>query len=358
MANNTGGNVFVDTDEDNSMENGADGMAQTVHGSVFWPSEVTLPGSISEVYPKTLPPMRSGRDSVVVGTLGNRNEMEINVTGILNGEAKKMSWTLTPEPTHIDFAFLPKLLRIARRDGGQTLPTVGSEGLRHIASTIDASADQLVKLGKQALATGNVDRARQLAAAALANNPNSPEAIALSANYPIQDDDPFGGGDAPMEDAPGDAPQEDDPFDKKPVEKDPFGELKPAEEAPPAGAIVPPAAEVVETKQAGQDDQEVVESTDESLRMIDPVELPQDEVQRMLDQNRGETNGLLQRENDLIIVRTERLTRQIEFELGQAQKELSSAPGQAIERMKAMIDVLDQTVDVLPERRPGFACAT
>ncbi len=290
--------------------------------------------------------MRSGRDTVVVGTVANRDELEVVVSGLLNGESKQMTWTLTPEASNIDFSFLPKMLRIARRDDGMTLPTVGSAGLRQMAKMIDADSDELVKLGSQALATGNVIRAKQLVSAALASNPQNELAERLSARvgYSIQDDDPFGGGagDAPKKDQPADAPQDEAKrSDQKPVE-----ELKEEPAKPADAAAVPPPAET-----AAPQDEQIVESTDDSLRMINPVELPQDEVERMLMQGKAETNQALGHERDLIKVRTERLTRQIEYELSQAQKELATGPGKAIERMKAMIDVLDQTMDVLPERR-------
>ena len=339
LANNTGGNFFVDTDDDSSVENGAQQLSQTVHASVFWPTQVNVP--LKEFYPQQLPPMRADRDTVLVGTLENRSSVKVNVSGTVNGVEKKLEWEITPEVSNVDFAFLPKLLRIARRDGGMTLPTVGSAGLREIASTIDADSEQLVTLAVQAEATGNSIRARQLAEAALTTNPNNERAALLSAKYKVQEDDPFGNGDAPK--------QEDDPFGGAPPQQEQKADAPKELEAPAEAKddVAVPAQPAVQNQQQ----EEIVEATDDSLRMIAPQEVPQDEVDRLLQQNRGESNEALNQELDFIRVRTERLTRQIEYELSQAQRELAVAPDNGIERLKAMIDILDQSTDIDPSRR-------
>src|SRR4029078_12476526 len=59
------------------------------------------------------------------------------------------------------------------------LPTVGSVGLREAAIVTMQSAEQLAKLGQEALASGNTTGALHVAHAACALDPQNPGAIAL-----------------------------------------------------------------------------------------------------------------------------------------------------------------------------------
>ena len=72
------------------------GLARAVHGSVLWPKAA---GSVKwpegmDVYPKTLPPLRSDRDTVVVGTMKSTaaKQVEIDVDGPAGAE--KLAWDI------------------------------------------------------------------------------------------------------------------------------------------------------------------------------------------------------------------------------------------------------------------------
>ena len=54
IANQTGGNIFIDTDDERSVSNGAKGLASTIHSAVFWPTRFELPENVTEVYPATI----------------------------------------------------------------------------------------------------------------------------------------------------------------------------------------------------------------------------------------------------------------------------------------------------------------
>ena len=166
LANYTGGNVVLDSnDPESTMQAGAE-LAATVHGTVFWPTQVKVPVQIDELFPGKVPPLRSDRDTVVIGCLTERGDFEMTITGEVNGSEKTMSWPLSPEDSSDNFAFLPKLVEMARLNSGMTLPTVGSAGLREMARVLSVGSQQLTQMSAQAAVTGNFTAARTLAAEA------------------------------------------------------------------------------------------------------------------------------------------------------------------------------------------------
>ena len=54
-------------------------MVKAVQGTVFWNVNQVLPEAMAEVYPKKLPPLRSDRDSIVVGVLKNREVQDVKI---------------------------------------------------------------------------------------------------------------------------------------------------------------------------------------------------------------------------------------------------------------------------------------
>ena len=97
LASRTGGLVVPEQADVDATSYGA-GLAQAVQGSVLWPTaaaSIKWPEGL-DVYPKTLPPLRSDRDTVVVGTAkaATAGQVEIDV----DGPAGRRSWPLTSPP--------------------------------------------------------------------------------------------------------------------------------------------------------------------------------------------------------------------------------------------------------------------
>jgi uncharacterized membrane protein YgcG len=182
LANQTGGLVrTVSVDATGARLTAADGaaLATAVRSGVIWPQSADLPASMATVYPQQMPPFRTDRDTVLVGKLADREAGVIKVAGEYNGRPVELTWNVSPEKSSEDFAFLPRLIEVARQDRGLSLPTVGTAGLREAALTTLRSADQLAKLGQEALASGNTAGALHVAHAALSRDPKNPGAIAL-----------------------------------------------------------------------------------------------------------------------------------------------------------------------------------
>lgn len=178
IANHTGGVVYMDSDERTSQQAGML-MTRAVQATVLWPVATSLPATMREAYPQTMPPLRTDRDSIVIGVLSGRDAGEVRVQYAANGKAIEKSWRVVGEASSADFGFLPELVETARQDLGLRLPTAGSAALREAARVMNSSAEQLAELGGHALRTGDLPGARAAATAAIARDPANPQAVAL-----------------------------------------------------------------------------------------------------------------------------------------------------------------------------------
>jgi len=181
IANLTGGMVQVDNGAEGVADAAGKVMAKIADGTVIWPKSVVFSAGLTDTLPKVVPPLRLDRDTVVLGKVSAAGTQEITVKADLNGKEIELKWTVRPEASSDDFAFLPKLIDDARADEGLSLPTLGSVGLKEARFITNQSAEELTKLGHAALASGDVPGALSAAQAALARDPNHPGAKALKA---------------------------------------------------------------------------------------------------------------------------------------------------------------------------------
>ena len=152
-------------------------LAQAVHGSVLWPkagSNVKWPEGM-DVYPKTLPPLRSDRDTVLVGATKSGHpvaakQVEIDVDGPAGAE--KLAFAIPELKSDANNGYLVTLVDQAKVDGGRTLPLVDSASLATAKQEIEAGGRGLNDLAFKALNGGNLDSADKLAGEALSRNPN------------------------------------------------------------------------------------------------------------------------------------------------------------------------------------------
>lgn len=178
LANQTGGVIRTSAGVERAAAGGSS-LATAVQAGVIWPVKADLPANMTAVYPQQVPPFRTDRDTILVGKLADRNAAAIKISAEFNGQPVELNWNVTAEKSTEDFAFLPRLVEVARQDRGLSLPTVGTAGLREAGIHTLQSAEQLAKLGQEALASGNTSGALHVAHAALARDPQNPGAIAL-----------------------------------------------------------------------------------------------------------------------------------------------------------------------------------
>ena len=153
-------------------------LATAVRGTVFWPTSVTWPAGMTEIFPKNAPPLRNDRDSVVVGTFKGEGALEGKMTVAAPGGPQSVTWTAKPGPSTDDNAYLTQLVEMARKDGGVSLPLVNSSSLALVARALTATAEEYAQLAVQAVRVGNTVAAVRLADEALRRDPANVDAQA------------------------------------------------------------------------------------------------------------------------------------------------------------------------------------
>ena len=116
--------------------------------------------------------------------------------------------------------------------------------------------------------------------------------------------------------------------------------------APEEDLTAPPMP--VDQSQPGQP--QIIDTPD-SFQAVDPS-FSQNQVDDLLRQ--GATAGaqdMILDEEDRIKILTEKITAQVQYELTRAREELSTAPEKGIERIKNMLEILDQTTAIDPNRK-------
>jgi hypothetical protein len=153
-------------------------MADWTRAAVLWPAEIAWPAEMGDVYPKTLPPLRTDRDTVVVGVAEGAIDTPINLEAniAVGSSPMAMKWTATPEDAGNGHAFLAQVVEAARADGGVSLPTVGTAGLAETGRMLEAELDGLTDLAERAIATGDVQSAQVASQTILARDPGNVKA--------------------------------------------------------------------------------------------------------------------------------------------------------------------------------------
>ncbi len=179
LANHTGGQVIREAIDIEASQAGLD-LAQSVRATVYWPGDVRWPDNVSEVFPKTMPPLRSDRDSVVVGSLKALEPLALTITATTaTGRESRMSWNVAASISNPDNCYLAQLVSMSKADGGFSLPTVGSATLDEAKAQSYLGARGLTQLACQAMSAGNAVDALRLAEEALRRDPENPEAQAV-----------------------------------------------------------------------------------------------------------------------------------------------------------------------------------
>src|SRR5262249_59919489 len=111
LANHTGGVVGFDSPQTKADDPAAGrALAAAATEVVVWPEKLQLPDSLSEVYPKRIPPLRADRDTILVGQGKAAGAIQVSLTGTARGEKKQFSWTITPSAPNDDNAYLAKVV--------------------------------------------------------------------------------------------------------------------------------------------------------------------------------------------------------------------------------------------------------
>jgi hypothetical protein len=97
LANQTGGMVYLDLMQGGSAEQAGAELARAARAGVYWPKKADLPQALRETLPSRVPPLRSDRDTVLIGTLDSREPLSISMTTEVGGRTVEMNWDVRPE---------------------------------------------------------------------------------------------------------------------------------------------------------------------------------------------------------------------------------------------------------------------
>ncbi len=172
LANQTGGMLVVDA-ENNSGKDAGMYLSRVAREPVIWARSNGLPESLTEVYPAKMPPLRTDRDTVLVGRGSVDKPFAVELVGESAGKPITLNWNIEPQADNDENAYLASLVESAQADGGDGLPTVGTEGLLEARRMVNHGARNLAQLGHQAAASGNRKQAKQLANEAIRRDPNN-----------------------------------------------------------------------------------------------------------------------------------------------------------------------------------------
>ena len=150
LAVQTGGAVITDSDALKGDEAGHR-LGSAADATVLWPTTVAWPPEMTEVLPKQLPPLRSDRETVVLGTMKGMGPLNVKLTADSAAGPQKLAFAVPPATSDDNNGYLPRLVDQARIDGGVTLPLVGSASLAAARQEIDAGVHNLSRLAREAL---------------------------------------------------------------------------------------------------------------------------------------------------------------------------------------------------------------
>ena len=125
--------------------------------TVVWPDAGTAWPAGLTVYPKRVPPLRSDRDTVVIGTMTGKEPLDLKIAATGPRGAEQLSWTVQPGESLDGNSYLVQLVDQAQADGGCSVPIGGSASLDEARQAVNAGSRGLNQLARQALAAGNVE---------------------------------------------------------------------------------------------------------------------------------------------------------------------------------------------------------
>lgn len=193
LANHTGGRIILDHPSNDTKEVGQF-LAKAATGTVVWPTDADWSGQLSTVYPAQTPPLRLDRDTVVLGTGDVSQATNISMTGTVDGKQVSLQWEVPATGSDDINNYLVALTKQASKDGGVSLPTVGSAGLNQVRQMIANEARILTELSENAVASQNRGAAKRLAKQALQLDPTNVHAQVIetvAARQPSPDDGDF-----------------------------------------------------------------------------------------------------------------------------------------------------------------------
>lgn len=195
LANQSGGNLYIDDGmvladerEEISLERATEEnlrrgaqvgrtLADWAEAAVVWPSAAELGAGVTNMYPAELPPLRSDRETVVIGQLAANHTGPIALAATTS--SGKLDWKATTAEPNDAHAYLANLVERASEDRGLSLTTLGTAGLEETGRLVNTEVDRMTDLAERAIATGDRESAAKIAQAVLRREPGNVRALTV-----------------------------------------------------------------------------------------------------------------------------------------------------------------------------------
>ena len=178
LAAKTGGTVLMETA---GVEAAAEtqALATAIRATVYWPSQFNAPAEV-ELLPARTPPLRSDRDTVLIGKLkGSAERLEFSMKAAGPRGEEDLHWTVNVGPSDPKNSFLATLVNEAAKDQGRTLPLTDYASLAQVRAGQLTAAAGALELAQQAISRGDLDGAERILTGVLASDPTAQRAAEL-----------------------------------------------------------------------------------------------------------------------------------------------------------------------------------
>jgi hypothetical protein len=188
LAQHTGGVVVVDALVDDARltaEKLGQKLAAAADAPVFYPEAISLAPEADKLLPGPVPPLRSDRETIVLGKGRVGDVLNVTVSSELRsgevgtGERGSLTWSVKPAAAQPGNTFLAGLWNMAEQSDGLLVAVAGSELLNEARQEYEGQVQELVAQGRQAVAKRDLKQAEQIARAVRQIDPANVEAEAI-----------------------------------------------------------------------------------------------------------------------------------------------------------------------------------
>ncbi len=187
LAQHTGGVVVVD--ESNSvadrepqasdLQGVAGRLVKAVTAPVFYPTSITTNPVIPSLMPRTLPPVRFDRETVLLGKDVPAKQVQVKLTGTIRGQARELSWVIGDEVVEGSTGFVGQAWALAENSQGMAMPWAGQALLARSQDQYQQQVYRLTREGALSLDQRDSRRVDQIAQVLQQLDPNNLDAPLL-----------------------------------------------------------------------------------------------------------------------------------------------------------------------------------
>ncbi|MDO5309202.1 MAG: hypothetical protein Q4G03_06885 [Planctomycetia bacterium] len=162
LANRTGGYVV---EESVDAKTAGKELASATTATVFYPEENSLDLAGASVYPSPLPPIRSDRETYLVGSSdAELTETSLKIPAMVaDGREADIEWNLVPKQADKGNQYIAQLVQNASVNDGATLAIAGRDMLTDQQVALNDVVDVTLDLIDEAVEDGDVQAAQRLA---------------------------------------------------------------------------------------------------------------------------------------------------------------------------------------------------